>query len=112
MVNVQGGAGCKNSLFHFRCLKVRLNSIFLFDREKIFRSSQRVKTVLYFQMNVKDRKAVATICVVLLLLNVQVNSYDHVETVVSGIVRLLHVPDIEMSDTRSPAIKSYHLPRQ
>ena len=56
-------------------------------REKIFRSSQRVKTVLYFQMNVKDRKAVATICVVLLLLNVQVNSYDHVETVTSDIVR-------------------------
>ena len=43
------------------------------------------------------------ICFVLILLNFPVNSYNHVGTVASDFVGLL--PNIEMNDTTSPAIK-------
>ena len=42
-------------------------------------------------------------CFVLMLLNIPVNSYGHVGMVASDFVGLL--PDIEMNDTSSPAIR-------
>ena len=45
------------------------------------------------------------ICLVLLLLNIPVNSCGHVRMVTSDSVGLL--PNIEMNDTSSPAIKHH-----
>ena len=42
--------------------------------------------------------------IVLLLLNVPVNSYGHIGTVASGFVELLN--NVEMNDTSSPAINN------